>query len=66
MTRKKLTNEEVKLLAKIAREQIPGLEGRPNLEAMNSDDLDFIDVSVWSLEAALAAAYRAGKEAAKK
>jgi hypothetical protein len=61
-----LTDEEWALLAKIAREQIPGLEGRPNLEAMNSDDLDFFETAVWSLEAALAAAYRAGKEAAAK
>ena len=61
-----LTDEEWALLAKIAREQSPGLEGRPNLEAMNSDGLDFFETAVWSLEAALAAAYRAGKEAAKK
>ena len=60
-----MTKTEYKLLAKIAREQIPGLEGRPNLEPMNSDDLDFIDVSVWCLEAALAAAYEAGKAAGK-
>lgn len=61
-----LTDEEVKLLAKIARENIAALSGRENLEAMDSDDLDFFETAVWSLEAALAAAYNAGKEAAKK
>ena len=62
-----LTDEEYKQLAQIAREQIPGLEGRPNLDAMNSDELDFIDgVSVWSLEAALAAAYKLGKAAGRE
>lgn len=61
-----LTEEETKLLAKIARENIAALSGRENLEAMDSDDLDFFETAVWSLEAALAAAYNAGKEAAEK
>jgi len=61
-----LTDEETKLLAKIARENIPALEGRKDLEAQDLDELDFFETAVWSLEAALAAAYRAGKEAAAK
>ena len=61
-----LTEEETKLLAKIARENIPSLSGRQDLEAMNSDSLDFFETAVWSLADALAAAYRAGKEAAAK
>lgn len=61
-----LTEEETKLLAKIARENIAALSGRENLEAQDLDELDFFETAVWSLEAALAAAYRAGKEAAKK
>lgn len=61
-----LTDDEWALLAKIARENIPSLSGRQDLEAMGSDSLDFFETAVWSLEAALAAAYKAGKEAAKK
>ncbi len=61
-----LTAEEYAKLAQIAREHIPCLGGRKDLEAMNSDDLDFFETAVWSLEEALAAAYRAGKEAAAK
>jgi hypothetical protein len=59
-----LTDEEVKLLAEIARENIAALSGRENLEAQDLDELDFFETAVWSLEAALAAAYKAGKEAA--
>ena len=61
-----MTKSEYKKIARIAMEHIPGLEGRKDLEPMNSDDLDFIDVSVWSLKEALAAAYRAGKAAGKE
>lgn len=61
-----LTDEEAKLLAKIARENIPALSGREDLDAMDSDDLDFFETAVWCLQDALAAAYKAGKEAAKK
>ena len=34
------------------------------LEAQRSDQLDFHDVSVWAIKAALEAAYNAGKQAA--
>lgn len=61
-----LTEEEAKLLAKIARENIPSLSGRQDLEAQDLDELDFFETAVWSLADALAAAYRAGKEAAAK
>jgi Family of unknown function (DUF6900) len=36
------------------------------LETRNSDSLDFHDVSVWGVRAALAEAYKAGFEAGKK
>ena len=49
-------------LAQIAREHIPGLEGRPDLEPRNNDEEDFIDVSVWCLEDALKAAYELGRK----
>ena len=35
------------------------------LLTQNSDSLDFHDLAVWSIEAALKAAYEAGKQAAK-
>jgi hypothetical protein len=36
------------------------------LEERNSDSLDFKEVAVWSVKAALEAAFEAGKAAAKK
>ncbi len=36
------------------------------LETRMSDSLDFHDLAVWSIKAALEAAYQAGFEAAKK
>ena len=60
-----MTKAELNKLVKIAQENIPGMEGREDLEAKNSDDLDFLDVSVWSLKDALVAAYELGKAAGK-
>jgi hypothetical protein len=48
------------ILEAIAREHL----GIPTLEIRRSDRLDFYDVSVWRIEAALTAAYRAGGTAA--
>ena len=50
-----------KKLAKIASENIPELKDRKTLKALYSDHLDFFETSVWSLEAALKAAYELGK-----
>lgn len=61
-----LSEAELKQLAQIARQHIPALAGREDLEAQDSDDLDFFETAVWSLEAALAAAYEAGKAAGRK
>ena len=49
-------------LAAIAKEQLR----MDTLETRNSDSLDFHDVAVWSVKAALEAAYRAGLAAAKE
>ncbi len=49
------------LLAAIAKEQLH----IDTLETRRSDSLDFHDVAVWSVKAALEAAYRAGLDAAK-
>lgn len=35
------------------------------LETRNNDNLDFYDISVWGLKAALEAAYKAGQESIK-
>ena len=48
------------LLAQIAKERL-GLE---TLETRKSDSLDFHDLAVWTLRAALQAAYQAGHAAA--
>lgn len=48
-------------LTEIAEEHIPELKGRKHLKAKYSDHDDFFETSVWSLEAALKAAYELGK-----
>lgn len=49
-------------LAKIAEENIPELEGRGDLESRNNDSEDFFETSVWSIKAALIAAYELGRK----
>lgn len=56
-----MTAEEMKKLIEIAQESILGMEGRHDLDAKNSDGLDFLNVSVWELKDALIAAYELGK-----
>lgn len=60
-----MTQTNEKKLVKIAEENIPELEGRGDLEARNNDREDFFETSVWSLKAALIAAYELGKKSAK-
>ena len=50
------------LLTRIAQEHLL----IDTLETRNSDSLDFHDVSVWGVKAALIAAYQAGLAAAQK
>lgn len=61
-----MDNVTLKKLAQIAREQIPELEGRTDLAPRRNDEEDFFETSVWSLEAALLAAYELGKKEAKR
>lgn len=49
------------LLGDIAKQHL-GIE---TLEPRNRDSIDFHDVSVWGVQAALTAAYLAGKNSAK-
>lgn len=51
------------LLLEIATKHFPSIE---TLETQNSDRLDFHDVAVWAIRAALEAAYAAGVTAATK
>jgi hypothetical protein len=55
-----LTVLETKL-TKIANKHIPELANRKSLQAYYSDEDDFFETSVWSLEEALKAAYELGK-----
>lgn len=48
-------------LLEIARREL----GRDTLETRRSDSLDFSDQAVWSLKAALEAAYEAGRRSAR-
>lgn len=50
------------VIADIAKQHL----GLSTLETRRSDSLDFHDLAVWQLRAALEAAYRAGLAAAKK
>lgn len=59
MTEKKLNQE----LTNIAKEHIIGFE---TFEQRWSDSLDFIETSVWSLEAALKEAYELGLKEGRK
>ena len=59
-----MTNKTIQeTITEIAVASIDGIE---TLEDRNSDSLDFHEVSVWELRAALRNAYNAGKRAAKK
>ena len=60
-----MTAAELKKIVKIAQENIPAMEERPDLEARNNDSADFLDVSVWCLKDALVAAYELGKATGK-
>lgn len=57
-----------KLLAGIARTHFPALSERGfvKLEPKNSDSLDFVDASVWSIKEALEEAYNCGYADAMK
>jgi len=62
MTTKTTQTDPADLLAAIAEKHL-FIE---TLETQNSDGLDFHEVSVWGIQAALEAAYAAGLAAARK
>ena len=62
MTKSKNTQETInKLINGIAAKHLIAVEERGGLETRHSED--FIEVSVWGLEAALKEAYEAGRKA---
>jgi hypothetical protein len=63
MTRTEAPTAPEALLLEIARRHFPRIQ---TLETRNSDALDFHDVAVWSIRAALEAAYAAGRAAARR
>lgn len=59
---KKFTGDPLdEKLLRIATRCIPELKDRKHLKPVYSDDVDFFETSVWSLEEALKAAYTLGK-----
>ena len=61
MNERRRTAKRDNALAEIARDVL----GVETLEARKSDDLDFHDLAVWSIEKALKIAYEAGRLAGK-
>ena len=60
---KQNTNKTDKQITEIAAKHLIAVQERGDLETRRSDSEDFIEVSVWSLKAALEEAYEAGRRA---
>lgn len=60
-----MTKAEQNLILTIAKKYIYEIETRGDMKTRWNDEEDFIDTSVMSIEAALEAAYEAGKNANK-
>ena len=57
-----MTKRTMNQIVKIVHETIPELETREDLERHYWDEEDFFETSVWSLKAALEAAYELGRK----
>lgn len=55
-----------KQLVEIAKKHSYSIETRGDLESRYNDDEDFIEVSVWSIQAMLEEAYELGRKDSKK
>lgn len=55
-----------KQLVEIAKKHSYSIETRGDLESRYNDDEDFIEVSVWSIQAMLEDAYELGRKDSKK
>lgn len=62
----RVTDKEMQNLTKIAMKHIPAIEGRKSLATRDNDHEDFFEVAVWSLNAALVEAYKAGVRDGRK
>lgn len=58
-----MTNKKI---MEIVRKEMPELADRENLDRQWSDSEDFIETSVWSLEAVIKKAYEMGKADAER
>ena len=58
-----MTNKKI---MEIVKQEIPDLADRESLERQWSDSEDFIETSVWSLEAVIKKAYEMGKADAER
>ena len=61
-----MTKKEQNAILEIARRNLPAMEQRGDFETRMNDTEDFLEVSVWSLRAALEEAYELGRAAGKK
>ena len=55
-----------KQLVEIAKKNSYSIETRGDLESRRNDDEDFIELSVWSIQAMLEGAYELGRKDSKK
>lgn len=58
-----MTIEEKKKIEKLAMENCFLIAERGGLETRHSDELDFLDMSVWTIEELMTKAYEMGKNA---
>lgn len=58
-----MTNKQI---MEIVKEEMPALADRKSLKRQWSDSNDFIEVSVWSIEAVIKKAYELGKADGKR
>ncbi|EOS51152.1 DUF6900 domain-containing protein [Adlercreutzia caecimuris] len=62
---KKLTKAQQRSIYEIAAKNLPGVDGRGDLEERKCDDEDFFWGSVWGIQQALEDAFNLGRAAAK-
>ena len=58
----RFSKEEKQEILEIAKQHIVAVDIRGHLEELHNDSDDFLEIPVWSLEAALLAAYELGKK----
>ena len=56
-----MTKAQEKALLKVAQENIRAMENRSDLKEHRNGEEDFLEITIWDLEAALKAAFELGK-----